>query len=245
MSSDGKNASRGAVSVAWISDTGTRAENQDRSVAHVHGDGSWLIAVADGMGGHPRGREAAISAVRGLPSRIGSVAEMYGAFAAANDRVVALRRGHLRHTLTSIHMCPASTLCVAASTPEGGLLVGHAGDTLAVLLWQDSLSWRGRLLGLPHRNRYGSILRFVGAPHSWSAMTDPDRGLVHIVTETDIDAPAGGHAIAIVSDGVWEPLIRQSYSDEEVPFDVLGDVLPGNLESGDWTAERIASHRGS
>lgn len=241
VSSEGRSASRGSGSVAWISDTGGRTENQDRALAHIHGDGSWLIAVADGMGGHPRARDAGIAAIRGLPSRIGSVDEMYDAFREANDRVVGLRRGHLMFTFSSLHMCPAATLCVAASTPDGGLLVGHAGDTLPVLLWSDNESWHGRLVGFPHRNRYGSILRYVGAPTSWPQRKRTDRDRVDITAETDIDPPAGGYAIAVVSDGVWEPILYQNYPDEEVLFEVLGELLPSGLEPGDCTADIIAS----
>ena len=130
VSSEGRHASAGAVSVAWSSDVGPRDENQDRAVAHVGSDGSWMVAVADGMGGPPRGREAAIGAIRGLPRRISTPEELNDGFAAANDQVARLTPAHLRFTMSDFHLCPAATLCAAAWTPEGGLLVGYAGDTV-------------------------------------------------------------------------------------------------------------------
>ena len=47
--SEGRHKASGAVSVAWLADVGPRDENQDRAVAHIGSDGSWMVAVADGM----------------------------------------------------------------------------------------------------------------------------------------------------------------------------------------------------
>ena len=80
---EGRHASLGSVSVAWSSETGPRVENQDRAAGHIGSDGAWLVAVADGMGGPPRGREAAIAAIRGLPRRISTPEELHDGFAAA------------------------------------------------------------------------------------------------------------------------------------------------------------------
>ena len=86
VSSERGHASRGPVSVAWVTDTGPREENQDRAVVHVHDHSSWLIGVADGLGGHPRGAEAAQAAIDGMVQRIASAAEMWQAFSDANER---------------------------------------------------------------------------------------------------------------------------------------------------------------
>ena len=61
-------ASRPQASVATVSDIGPRRVNEDRALAVVSDDdGSWVIAVADGLGGHTRGR-------RGCPGRGGGTA---------------------------------------------------------------------------------------------------------------------------------------------------------------------------
>ena len=169
MSDDaGRAESAGEVSVAWLTDVGPRDENQDRAVARLHDDGAWLIAVADGLGGHPRGAEAAQAAIGTLPERIAGSEEMYAAFEAAHHRVFELAPVEARHRFGLIDQCPATTLCVAAWTPEGGLLMGHAGDTLPVLLWRENEARRGRSLSSPHRSGgdWGNIAKYLGAPLS-------------------------------------------------------------------------------
>ena len=52
-----------AVSVAALTDIGPRKGNEDRRFTAVSDDGAWVIAVADGLGGHARGAEAAQAAV--------------------------------------------------------------------------------------------------------------------------------------------------------------------------------------
>ena len=237
---EGWHLQRGSVSVAWVTDIGPREENQDRAASHIGVDGSWLIAVADGMGGQPRGREAAIAAIRGLPTRIGSAGEMHTGFAAANDEVAALTPDYLRFTRSDFHSCPAATLCAAARTPEGELLVGYAGDTMPVLLWHEDEGWRGRALGTPHRYRDGAIACYVGAPGVWPKEHDPERGRMDILTLKDIEPPSDDYAIAIMSDGVWEPIIRQAYQDREFPDDPLGPALAIAFGPDDHDANSLA-----
>ncbi len=88
-----------------ITDTATRPEigsrdrQEDRIRAAENDDGSSVIAVADGLGGHPLGDEAAQAAIDTLPERIATVAEMTAALDAANAaaelgrRIRALRSG--------------------------------------------------------------------------------------------------------------------------------------------------------
>ena len=80
----------GPMCVTWISDIGPRVENQDRAMCRVRDDGSWLVGVADGLGGHPRGPEAAEAAISGLPDQIASADEMTAASSTADDKVSKL-----------------------------------------------------------------------------------------------------------------------------------------------------------
>ena len=235
----------GAVSVAWLTDMGPREENQDRARIRIHDDSSWLVAVADGMGGHPRGRDASRAAIRTLPRRIATPDEMHGVFKAANDRVAKLAPEVFRYSRNEAHRCPASTLCVAAWTPCGGLLVGVAGDTRAAVLWCDGESWHGRTLGRLHRNIsvYGYVTRYLGAPRIWSPLLGNDRDPMDIFTDDNIDLPAEPDSIAvvIVSDGVWEPLVREIYAGKTKQSDPVGKALAATLNPDDRTAHSIAT----
>ncbi|WP_420446061.1 protein phosphatase 2C domain-containing protein [Candidatus Poriferisodalis sp.] len=165
MTIEGRHLSGGAVSAEWLSELGPRDENQDHARIRLHYDSSWLIAVADGLGGHPRGRAAARAAIKSLPHRIDTPDEMSAAFKAAHEAVFELAPKHLRCSRSGGRRCPASTLCVTAWTPSGGLVVGIAGDTRAVVLWRDGeAAWHGRTLGHLHRNIsvYGYITKYLG-----------------------------------------------------------------------------------
>ena len=241
MSTEGVHAARGSVSVAWITDLGPRSENQDRASTHIGSDGSWVVAVADGMGGQPRGREAAIAAIRGLPLRIGSAAKMHDGFRAADEEVAELTPEHLKCTFSSAHMCPAATLCAAAWTSDGDLVVGYAGDTMAALLWRTDKSWDGRALGSPHRTGYGSISRSVGVPGVWPDSHDGDHRRMDIFDKNDLEVPSGDYAIAVMSDGVWEPILRTEYRGDKIPEDPFGPAIAALLDSGDRDANTLAS----
>ena len=79
------------VSVGAVTDTGPCPVNADRFFASRSPvDGSWVIAVADGVGGHPEAPDAAQAAVEGLPERVGSLDAMGDAFVAASERVAVL-----------------------------------------------------------------------------------------------------------------------------------------------------------
>ena len=196
--------------MAWTSAVGPRQQNQDHALCRLRGDGSWLIAVADGLGGHPRGHAAARRAIRTLPRRVAGAAEMHSAFRTAHKAVTKLAPKHLRQTRSDSRMCPATTLSMAAWTPETGLAVGIAGDTRAVALWRDDAGWHGRSVGRIHRSagEYGYLICYLGAPLAWPQMGETDRDPMDIFTDADIDVPAEltGFAVVIASDGAWEPL---------------------------------------
>ncbi len=244
MSDDtGRTESAGEVSVAWLTDVGPRDDNQDRAVARLHDDGAWLIGVADGLGGHPRGAEAAQAAISGLPPRIAGSGELYDAFRAAHHRVFELAPEQARHRFGLIDQCPATTLCVAAWTPAGGLLIGHAGDTLPVLLWRDDQSWRGRSLSSPHRSGgdWGYLAKYLGAPLSWPSRHERLGEPMDLLTEDEIDPPDASYAVVILSDGAWEAVVDTAYSRDARPSNTIGEKLASALNPDDREAHGIAT----
>ena len=120
--------------VATRIELGPRDRQEDRVRAAVNPDGSWVMAVADGLGGHPFGDEAAQAAVEALPGRIASTDEMLAAFDAANAAAWALRP-EMRSAQEGVSsMIALTTLVVAAWKPQGGLLVSWIGDSFGFLV---------------------------------------------------------------------------------------------------------------
>ena len=224
LPSGGRSAN--AATVAARSDVGPREVNEDRSVTALSaGDGSWVIAVADGLSGHPRGAEAAEAAVAALPPRIASRHDMGQAFVAAHRAVAALAPSPTtwRH---SLHLCPMTALCVAAWTPEGGLIVAHMGHTLPVLLrWRDQEGAEGRVLGVEHVDggRWLTSCLGVDVPRMGPARVGAD---FSCWTGECVD---GEFAVVVMSDGVWEKLA----SDPEVP------TIVRSVEAADWFVDFI------
>lgn len=196
----------GVVSVAALTDTGPREANEDRMFTSVSDDGSWVIAVADGLGGHARGDEAAQAAVDGLPERIGGAADMAMAFTDADERVRALSRSsplRARYVGIPIARIPMSTLCVAAWTPEGGLLVGWMGDTMTFVLRSGQDGYTGSCCGPPHRSPFGGIEICLGLPPEDEGY---DTGPTEVGITDGFEDFGLPDAVIIASDGAWEPL---------------------------------------
>lgn len=226
--------SQRAVSVAAVTDIGPREENQDRAFTAVSDDGAWVIAVADGLGGHPRGAEAAEAAVEGLPRRIDGEAEMAVAFTEANERVLSLSGPWKRHRRAPLFTIPMSTLCVATWTPESGLLIGWMGDTMAFALNSGPDGFAGYCCGTPHRGSLGGIESCLGMPPEDAGY---GAGLVEVEVIADFEEADLPDAVIIASDGAWEPLAAE-YGD----IDWLWDASPAGIgsacgpESGDASA---------
>ena len=229
------------VSVGAATDTGPRRVNADRFfTSQSPGDGSWVIAVADGVGGHPEAPDAAEAAVESLPERIGSLDAMRDAFVVAADRVAAMapsredfraaERAKLDGTVYDLMVrsgasansyvasCPLCTLCVAAWTPEGGLLVASVGDTLAFeVRWPASgRPWR-RLIAEPHRQPLArGLSSYLGAYNDGSVISPPPGHYLYhrdgfnphfAAVQVDLSSdPATAVAVIVASDGAWAPL---------------------------------------
>ena len=193
------------ATVASVSDIGPRRVNEDRSFTSLaEDDGSWVIAVADGLGGHTRGDEAAQATVEGLPRRVASPEDMAVAFGEANERVLALTGPEMWSRRLPLFMYPMSTLCVAAWTPEGGLLIGWMGDTLPFLATAGPDGLGGFCCGRPHRIPGGSIEICLGMPPADEAQ-NAESVEVEIVGESG--AGSRPDAVILASDGAWEPFV--------------------------------------
>ncbi len=228
-----------AASVAWASDIGPRRVNEDRASAVVaDDDGSWVIAVADGLGGHTRGDEAAQAAIEGLPRRIATADEMAVAFGEANERVLALTGPESWQRNLPLFMFPMSTLTVAAWTPEGGQLIGWMGDTLPFIATRGPDGFRGFCCGRPHRVPGGSIEICLGMPPA-------DRSASAGVVEVEIVGESGDgtrpDAVILASDGGWEPFVY-SHGVEWLSDDSAGGGIGAACGPGAETAEDIAAH---
>ena len=234
------------VSVAWASDVGRRNENQDRAVVQAHRDGSWLIGVTDGLSAHPHGAEAAAVAIEALPDRIAGAAALWAAFGAANAQVAALAPPHHfeAHPQSRIIRAPASTLGVAAWTPECGLVVGVSGDTLPVLVWREDNAWQGRSLCSPHRSDgdHGYLTKHLGRSDKWrDEPLGTDFDPIEMLAGADLELPdtAITMAIVIVSDGVWEPIISGVFTDQLRPPDAIAAAVAACLTPEDSDADGI------
>ena len=201
-------ASRPEASVATVSDIGPRRVNEDRALgALAEEDGSWVIAVADGLGGHTRGDEAAQAAVEGLPRRIASPEDMAVAFGEANERVLALTGPESWQRNLPLFMFPMSTLTVATWTPEGGLLIGWMGDTLPFVASAGPGGFGGYCCGRPHRSPDGSIDICLGMPPMHGG---EGAGLVEVEIVGESGAGSRPDAVILASDGAWEPFVYAS-----------------------------------
>jgi serine/threonine protein phosphatase PrpC len=197
-----------------------RRENQDafRLVA-VEGGGLGLV-LADGMGGHNGGREAAEAAVEAAATRLqragASADDVRASLDAANAAV-----GEVRAALGGN---PGTTMVVGVLRPSR-LDLGHVGDSRAYLL-------RGgvaRPLTMDHSVTGERVRAGLLAPEE--ARTDPRRNYVTRallgdpvepdIVETEV---ASGEAILLCSDGLWAALSDERIEELMADGDLRGAV---------------------
>ncbi len=221
--------------VAAVTAVGPRAANQDRSfTARDPADGAWVIAVADGVSGNPDGDLAAAAAVAGVPQRIASIEAMRQTFADADDAVVDLADWP-GMSKGSPEMCPMATLCVAAWTPDGGLIVGRMGDTLTTLVTWTGTGVVGHLLSDELRRSP----RGVSPVWLGSGMSLRHCNYVGLEVVTSHDPPAPW-AVVIASDGAWEPLLGGREQARNAPITTLAARFAAICDPPYGPAPRIA-----
>ena len=202
--------------VTTLTNIGPRDTQQDRAIAHFDDDGSWVVAVFDGLGGHARGDEAAQAAADAFPTRIDGIKEMYAAVNAANDAVWALlpedehvpRKFGLRHYWPALHE-PLTTVAAAAWTPQGGLVTGWLGDS--VLFFVPVKPDTPGLHSEPHGPWDSSQ---VDSALGWS-FTAPEE-CIGSMTNNDIDflnwhIDGDGLLVIAATDGLFDPIRHAKY----------------------------------
>ena len=201
---DGERGRRMTWRIACADDIGGRAEQQDRVASFADGDAA-LIVLADGLGGHGGGAQAAqaaVDAAQDLWQRethpCADAARLLSQVCdAAHSRINGLRRGALRD--------PRSTI-VALYVDDRTAAWAHSGD---------SRLYHFNGLSLRNRTRDHSMVQLLVDMQDVredEMATHPDQSqLLQSLGGDDAPAPdfashvlAAGDGFVLASDGLWE-----------------------------------------
>lgn len=192
------------LELAAVSDRGTvRAENQDAwSLVPLHPGRGCLLLLADGMGGHAGGREAAVLAVREAAEHLREIPDPHAGLGeageSANAAIAELRRGHGGAVM--------GTTLVLAVVSAGRATITNVGDSRAYLL---------RDGGAAQVTQDHSVLaEAIRAGHlEVGGAGDPPRNLLtRALTGEPVDADRflvqlrAGDVLLLCCDGAWDPL---------------------------------------
>lgn len=227
------------VRVGGYSLVGPRARNEDSFLAQVAENPlgvpiAGCVAVADGLGGHPRGDEASQKAVAVVAAtwpvpvdraRMRQVPDL--AWRTPEDARAVVQRADDEVTRMGNRLTdrdrygPGSTLTFAACYGDR-VFVGHIGDCRLYLWYPDGMTQRTRDMVTGH-----FIWRALGnwdlaeaAAQAWQKVPGT-RGVGWAYTPYDAEefVLRPGGALVVVSDGVWGAL-----SDEQIAaFDYHAD----------------------
>lgn len=138
----------------------------------------------------------------------------------------------------------------AQAHPAGKVSVAWTSDVgpcdenqdCAVFRVHNDGSWRGRSLCPPHRSHgdFGYLTKYLGAPFSWPE--DPDRRLrrMTLLTDNEIELPRAPHALVILSDGAWEPIVSPAIQRGVKVADLLTSALASLMDPDATNAQAIA-----
>ena len=193
-----------------LMEIGDRELQEDAWRAIVNSDGSWMLAVADGLGGAARSEEAAPAAVNALPNRIETRQEMLQAFSDANAAVRALApidsRFPVEVDMPGVWGCePVTTLCVMAWTPNTGLLGAWIGDSIAVLMpHSDKRIWHAPPQRIEFERRV--VGEYALLPEGTSPKLAEEMVWLSDVYRSDEDGQLlkNGVTVALLSDGAYK-----------------------------------------
>lgn len=186
------------VSIGQHSDTGTRPRNEDFHGAATPADGQLaakgiVVAVADGVGGHAGGREAAESAVRSVLSDYYATPETWGVADALNRVILPLNRWVQTHGARNRDTAGMATTLSILVLRGKRYTIAHVGDCRIYRLGVDGL----QQLTTDH------VWDMPGMRHVLKRAIGLDSRLQVDFADGELRA---GDVFALVSDGVWEPL---------------------------------------
>jgi protein phosphatase len=191
-----------SVSIGQSSATGVRSHNEDFHGAATPVDEQLatkgiLVAVADGVGGHAGGREAAEMTVRGLLSDYYATPETWSVPHALNQVLSPLNAWVRSHAARHRDMAGMATTLSLLALHGNRYTVGHVGDSRVYRL-------------------HSGELQTLTTDHVWD-MADMRQVLKRAVgldSQLRMDYLEGdlecGDTFALMSDGVWEPLGHES-----------------------------------
>jgi serine/threonine protein phosphatase PrpC len=192
------------LELAAVSDRGpVRAENQDAwSLVPLDPGRGCLLLLADGMGGHAGGREAAVLAVRHAAEQLRESPDPHAGLGeageSANAAIAELRRDHGGAVM--------GTTLVLAAVSAGRATISNVGDSRAYLL---------RDGGAAQVTEDHSVLaEAIRAGHlELGGAGDPPRNLLtRALTGEPVDADrfsvelCAGDVLLLCCDGAWDPL---------------------------------------
>ncbi|NMF86872.1 protein kinase [Aromatoleum petrolei] len=174
-----------------------------------------LLAVADGVGGHANGREAAEYTVRGLLADYYATPDTWSVEKSVNTVVGAINRWLLAQSAKSRDYAGMATTLTAVVLRGRRYYVAHVGDSRAYL-WHDG------------------ALRRLTEDHTWEhpELNNVLRRAVGLDAQLLIDFNDGelavGDRFLLVSDGVWNTLgdegmgeLLARHDDPQVAADAL------------------------
>jgi protein phosphatase len=195
-----------------------RRENQDAfRLVPLEGVGLVLV-LADGMGGHSGGGEAAEAAVTAAAEWLGVADGGAGRLGEA----VSLANGAVAEVRRQLGGNPGTTMVVAVIT-GGRLSLAHVGDSRAYLLRN------GEAIQLTADHSVTGERVRAGTLDPEVARHDPRRNYVTRALLGDPVEPdlsemelTSGDVVVLCSDGLWEPL-----ADREIAGLAGGEASPG------------------
>lgn len=223
------------ITVAAGTDKGwKRAENEDRYLVRECKGGSFLLAVADGMGGMPEGTLAAAMAVETLADNadavMGKPEGLLALVSIANEKI-------LRHSCDNPQAKGMGTTLTAMVLCGDTVEWVHIGDSRVYLFHEGVL----RRLSADHRFfsrmlERGDITPQEAAGHPCSHMLEQCLGRPDIEPDQGQVKVTAGDSLLLCTDGLYEEVTEKSMAhvlSRDLPaFQKMSLLLEAALEDG-------------
>lgn len=192
-----------------LTDRGGRAENQDAWGFTLAADGSWVIAVADGLGGHLGGRIAAQCAIEGVLQQ--AAAADFNAFTdqSITQLFHAAQQGILARKQAEPALADMRSTLVVLVLKDDLAIWGHIGD---VRLYQLR---NGRIMHQTRDQSVPQMLADMGEISPEQIRNHPDRSrllqalgkpgdTLKVAQPKMLSQLEAGDCFVLATDGFWE-----------------------------------------